>query len=61
MKRKDPATKTRQELPVSATPSDVQERIRFLAAIDRGLDDIKAGRVVPHQDVKDSLQQWLYK
>ena len=59
MKRKDPTTKTRQVFSDSATLSDVNERIRFLAAIDRGLDDVKAGRVVPHEDVKDCLKQWL--
>ena len=42
------AIKTIQELPDSATWEDIEERIRFLAGIDRGLADIKAGRIVPH-------------
>ena len=41
--------------------ADIEERIRFLAAIDRGLDDIKSGKVVPHEEVKDSLKKWLSK
>ncbi len=55
------AIKTIQELPDSATWEDIEERVRFLAAIDKGLADIKAGRVVPHEEVKESLRQWLSK
>ena len=61
MTTKEIALKTIQELPDTVTWSDIEERIRFLAAIDKGLDDIKAGRVIPHQDVKESLRQWLSK
>ncbi|MCL5278297.1 MAG: hypothetical protein M1376_00115 [Planctomycetes bacterium] len=59
MMSKDMAIKTIQELPDSATWEDIEERVRFLAAIDKGLADIKAGRVVPHEEVKESLRQWL--
>jgi predicted transcriptional regulator len=59
MTSKEIAIKTIQGLPDSATWNDIEERIRFLAAIEEGLEDIKAGRVIPHQDVKESLQQWL--
>jgi len=61
MTSKKNALKTIQKLPDSVTWSDIEERTRFLAAIDKALEDIKAGRVVPHEDVKDSLQQWLSK
>jgi len=46
-------------LPDSATWFDIEERIQFLAAIDKGLDDVKHGRVIPHEEVKESLKQWL--
>ncbi len=59
MTSKDMAIKTIQELPDSATWADIEERVRFLAGIDKGLADIKAGRVVPHEDVKESLKRWL--
>jgi len=59
MTTKDMALKTIQVLPDSATWADIEDRIRFLASIDRGLEDIKAGRVVPHEEVKQSLQKWL--
>jgi predicted transcriptional regulator len=59
MTSKDLAIKTIQELPDSATWEDIEERVRFLAAIDRGLADVRAGRVVPHDEVKESLREWL--
>jgi len=48
-----------RDLPDSATRSDVEERVRFLAAIERGRADMDAGRLIPHEDVRASLEQWL--
>ncbi len=59
MTNKDMAIKTIQELPDSATWEDIEERVRSLAGIDKGLADIKAGRVVRHEEVKESLKKWL--
>ena len=56
---KDLAIETIQKMPDSVTWLDIEERIRFLAAIDKGLDDVRSGRVIPHEDVKESLKQWL--
>jgi predicted transcriptional regulator len=53
------AIETIQKLPDSATWFDIEERIQLLAAIDKGLEDVKHGRVIPHEDVKESLKQWL--
>lgn len=61
MTKKEIAIKIIRDLPDSATWADIEERIRFLAAIDKGLTDIKAGRVVPHEEVKESLGKWLSK
>ncbi len=54
---KEIAIKTIQEMPDSATWNDIEERMRFLAAIQEGLEDIRAGRVIPHQDVMENLKQ----
>ena len=61
MTNKENAIKTIQDMPDSVTWDDIEERIHFLAAIDKGLADVRAGRVIPHKDVKESLQQWLSK
>lgn len=61
MTTKDIAIQTIERLPNTATWADIEERVRFLAAIDRGLDDIRSGRVIPHADIKRSLGKWLSK
>ncbi len=59
MTSKDVAIKMIQELPDSATWEDIEECVRFLAGIDRGSADIKTGKVVPHEKVRESLKKWL--
>ena len=59
MTKKEIAIKTLQEMPDWATWEEIEERIRFLAAIDKGLEDIKNGKVIPHKAVKESLKEWL--
>jgi predicted transcriptional regulator len=59
MTRKEIAIKSIQDLPDSVTWADIEERIRFLAAIDKGLADIKSGKIIPHKDVKENLKRWL--
>lgn len=31
------------------------------ASIERGLEDVKAGRIIPHEKVKKMYQKWLSK
>jgi predicted transcriptional regulator len=59
MTSKEIAIKIIQELPDSVTWADIEERIRFLAGIDKGLADIKSGNIIPHEEVKESLKKWL--
>jgi predicted transcriptional regulator len=48
-------------LPNDASWESILDRMRYLAAIDEGLRDIEAGRVVPHEEVKRQLHEWLQK
>jgi len=59
MTNKEIAVKSITELPDSATWEDIEERVRFLAAIDKGLEDIRQGKLIPHEEVKTSLTRWL--
>jgi len=61
MNLKEIAIEIMQDLPDSVTWADIEERIRLLAAIDRGLADIKSGKIVPHKEAKESLAKWLSK
>jgi len=46
-------------LPDTDRSEDIEEGIRFLAAIEKGRSDIREGRVVPHEDVRSQLDRWL--
>lgn len=61
MTTKEIAVKTIERLPDSATWADIEERVRFIAAIEKGLQDIRNGRIIPHEEVKRSLGSWLGK
>jgi len=53
------AVKSIAELPDSATWKDIEERVGFLATVDRGLEDIRQGKLIPHEEVKASLPESL--
>ena len=50
-----------QRLPEDATYEQALETVEFMAAVQQGLDDVAAGRVVPHEEVKKQLPAWLPK
>ena len=41
-----------QDLPADATFDDAIERLVFLARIEEGLNELDAGRGIPHDEVK---------
>ena len=47
MSTKELAINTIRGLPDTATWEDIEDRIRFLAAIEKGKRDIQEGKVVP--------------
>ncbi len=59
MLTKERAILSIQELPESASWEEIEECIRFLAAIEKGREDIKSGKVIPHEEVKKNLEKWL--
>jgi predicted transcriptional regulator len=61
MSDKQIALQTIQRLPENASLEDISERLEYLAAIRKGLDQIKRGEVVPHDEVKRRLKTWLTK
>jgi predicted transcriptional regulator len=52
---KDEARKILDEIPDDATWEDIMYHFYVRLKIDEGLEDIEAGRVVPHDEVKASL------
>jgi predicted transcriptional regulator len=61
MSTKEIALASIKELPDTATWEEIEERVRFLAAIEKGRQDIRQGKIVPHQEVRRQLDQWLSK
>jgi predicted transcriptional regulator len=59
MNAKQAALDVLKRLPDTATWADVEERIRFIAAIEKGREDMAAGRVIADADVRESLREWL--
>jgi predicted transcriptional regulator len=50
-----------ERLPEDASIEVIAERMEFLAAIRKGLDQIERGETVPHEEVKRQLASWLSK
>lgn len=50
-----------ERLPDNASLEVIAERVEFLAAIRKGLDQIERGQTIPHDEVKRQLATWLSK
>lgn len=48
-----------QELPDDASIDQIADRVKFLAAIQKGINDIDRGDTVPHEEIKKQLAAWL--
>jgi len=48
-----------QELPDDASIDQIADRVEFMAAIQKGIDDIDHGDTIPHEEIKKQLATWL--
>ena len=48
-----------RDLPDTATVDDVMDELYFKEVVDRGLADLAAGRIIPHEEAKRRLAKWL--
>jgi predicted transcriptional regulator len=48
-------------LPEEASFHDIAEEIAFLAALREGQEDLKQGKVISNEDMKQRLDSWLTK
>ncbi len=58
MSTKELALETIQQLPEDASWQDIEDRIHFLAAIEKARGEVRNGEVVPHEEVRDLLRGW---
>ena len=61
MSTKELAMETIRDLPEGATWHEIEERIHFLAAIEKAREEVRRGEVVPHEEVRNLLSGWLSK
>ncbi|WP_269539729.1 hypothetical protein [Cerasicoccus fimbriatus] len=61
MSVKEMAMETISHLPEDVSWEVVKERIDFMAAIERGMQELDAGQGVPIEDVENDLREWLSK
>ena len=47
------------ERPDDASLDQIADRVEFLAAIQKGLDQLDRGEGIPHEDIKRQLASWL--
>ena len=59
MTTKQIAIRIIQELPDDATWDDIQERIRFVAGVRKGLRELNEGKGIPHDRVREEFAEWL--
>lgn len=50
-----------QKLPDESTLDEIRERIEFIAAVRKGLDEIERGKVVPLDQVQKKIDKWASK
>jgi len=59
MTEKEIVLETIRSLPDNCSLDEIAERIEFMAAVRKGLDQLDRGEGIPHEDVKKQLASWL--
>jgi predicted transcriptional regulator len=59
MTEKEIVLETIRALPDDCSIEEIAERIEFMAAVQKGLDQLDKGATVPHDEVKKQLASWL--
>ncbi len=61
MSIKEQALQTIQELPENADWEEVKERINFVSAIRKGLDELDSDKGIPIEEIENELNEWISK
>ncbi len=61
MSDKEIAIETIRALPEAASMEEIAEELQIMAAIRKGKDDVKAGRVKSHAEVEKLFEAWITK
>ncbi len=59
MTEKEIVLETIRELPDNCSIDEIADRIQFLAAVQKGLDQLDRSEGIPHEEIKKQLASWL--
>ena len=59
MTEKEIVLETIRALPDNCSLDEIAERIEFMAAAQKGLNQLDNGEGIPHDEVKKQLASWL--
>jgi len=59
MTEKEIVLETIRALPDNCSLDEIAERIEFMAAVQKGLNQLDNGEGIPHDEVKKQLASWL--
>jgi predicted transcriptional regulator len=59
MTEKEIALETIRALPDDSSRDEIAERIEFMAAVQKGLDQLDRGEGIPHNEIKRQLAHGL--
>jgi len=59
MTEKEIVLETIRALPDNCSLDEIAERIEFMAAVQKGLNQLDNGEEIPHDEVKKQLASWL--
>jgi predicted transcriptional regulator len=57
MTEKEIVLETIRELPDNFSIDEIADRIEFLAAVQKGLDQLDRGEGIPHEEIKKQFEQ----
>ena len=61
MSDKQMVLETIESLPDTASFEQIREELEVIAELKKGLEASEAGKVTPHEEVKDIVQSWFTK
>jgi hypothetical protein len=61
MSIKEIVINTLEELPETASWEDIEEKIRFMAGVQKSMNSLDAGKGLPLEEVEAMLEEWSTK
>ena len=59
MTEKEIVLETIRALPDNCSLEEIAERVEFMVAVRKGLDQVDRGEGIPHDEIKRQLASWL--